>query len=234
MGLWNKRGVAMLAAIAAIGATGAAAQAATVLQYYVQGHFSSPTSGSASVQTNGGGESNNQLKFTSGANTHTLEFDKTTFSLTDDPFDPNYFDPAGTAWSFGAFTSSSGFAVNSATFGSVTFTLDLYQVIPTSGGPGSFVGTATGSLTVAPNGGSLHLVFNDPLDLYLPDPSTSYADGGVHYHVNQDQNINIAATGSVAGIQGTIAAAPLPGVAWAGLGLIGAVAAKRRRASVQA
>ena len=220
----NKKGIFALAGLISMAVCGAATQAATTLQYVVKGHFSAPGSGVSSISTNGAGESNNRANMAAGGY---LEFDTQTFTFNDNILDPAFFNGTPKAVSFGLFTST-GPAASFANFGTTGFTLDIIQVVP-GAGSGTFVGSANGTIGPGANNGSvLSLIFNAPTTLVLGSPAA------ISYSVNQNQNINLASTGGTAGIQGVVAAAPTPGVAWAGMALIGAVAAKRRKTSIEA
>jgi hypothetical protein len=223
----HKKGVFALAGLLSMAVCGVAAQAATTLQYVVQGHFSGAATGVSSISTNGVGESNNRVNLTNGA---TIEFDKQTFTYNNILGDPlQYLNTAPKAVSFGVFTSSSANPL-SGNFGTLNFSLDIFQIVP-SLGTGTFVGTANGTVDFGTNNGSVfNLIFNAPLSFALGAPASTV------YTVNQNQTISLAGVGSTAGIQGQISptAVPTPAVAWAGMALIGAFAAKRRNTTIDA
>ena len=141
---WMKKIAMSVAAMAVIG--GASAAMADTVSYFTRLHFTAGASGGV-VSTNTGAPSfdgldtSNVITFTSGLNTDKLSFFVQTFS--DTAFDPS----AGVEGvSFGSFKES-GNAVHLITAGApVGFTLDIYQTAPGVGGPGTFVGSAKGSL----------------------------------------------------------------------------------------
>jgi len=195
---------------------------ADTVQYHVQGHFDvtgatasgGETLGTATV---GGGQLDNQLTFTPSGKA--ITFAEQTFSYSDTGASSGFFFPMGEwAADFGKFTSSGSFT---GTFSGVKFELDVFQELPDPTAYGNntnaFVGKASGTLVLV--AGTLQLKFDAPYSFVIPNTTTSYPPGIV-YHI--DENVQSLALGS-GQIRGTLAAAPLPGVAMGGLWILGGI-----------
>jgi len=223
---WLKA-MALFGVAATVFAAAPAAKADTVV-YGVQGHFATSAAG-ATVVSQGAGETNNVVTYTGG--TSGLGFFSQVF--TDTAFDPTL---GLNVVSFGQFVSvnpGSSFVIPTP----LTFSLDIYQNFPGAGpfGPGTFVGSVTGSIVSGTNQGNLIITFNDPLELTLPVGGTTYPPAVIYTIPLKQQFINIA-TGN---ITGALSAVPLPATASLGLSLIAGlgcvmVFGKLRRAKVAA
>jgi len=95
-------------------------------------------------------------------------------------------------------------------------------------GPGLFVGSASGTLTASPQDGTAVIVFDTPLSFELPSAGQNFPPGVIYTVDGPRQTIqfNLAGLGAV---RGAVAeAVPLPGVAMAGITLLGGVGGLRR------
>jgi len=210
---WLKRFVAPVAAIAFLGAATFAAKADTV-SFYTQGHF---TSGGAGGSV--------------GSPDYLLNVGALTLKYNNDTIVESFFIPGVVeATTFGYFTTNATNLSTLSSFNGAGFKLDIFQTLPDNDANpnndgGTFVGSLSGSLfwTGGPDG-SLTLNFNAPLDIILPAGQTAYPPA-VWYHVDASQSIDISDGGQ---IRGALSAVPLPGVALAGMALMGCVGGLRK------
>jgi hypothetical protein len=221
---WIKRLAAPIAALALFIAAPVAVQAEDV-HYYVTGTFNANVASVAGnfFQTDSltlGGSTVTFRNNTSGAaidgGMHLVDYAGL-----------NAFGQPYTNVDFGSFFVSSSTAFPGDSFTGSTFTLNIIQVVPGSGS-GSTIATATGSLVGSSGnatGSTLSLVFA-PLTLLLPpgNPTVQYdittnASGAVAIGVGNND---------VTTLEGTVTGVPLPGVALAGMALMGCVGGLRK------
>jgi len=139
--------------------------------------------------------------------------------------------PSSGAWtnvSFGSFTYTQGADLIDDEFDGTKFTLYITQSDPpASPDLGSFEGTAIeGTIFADVEGLGLKIQFDEPHVIYIPDGLTA----AVKYQVDPIE-IPASLTGAPADpavLGGQVAAAPLPGVALAGMALMGCVGGLRK------
>jgi len=202
-----------MAVLALVGMAPLGAQGATV-SFNTIGHFSTNafTTGTdnnthTSVAVSAGGPNNGTL---------TVDGDVLVFTGSSIVNQALPISGNTTGTSFGTFNFSG--APNDVSFTNVGFALDIFQTSPLpAGGPpqATFVGTVFGNLDF--NNGVLTVTFNPPLTRLVGPASGT--DIGVVYGVPVSQPIN--AVQSNASLAGTLAMAPIPSTATAGLVLMG-------------
>jgi hypothetical protein len=221
---WLKRFAATIAAVALFIVAPAAVQAEDV-HYYVTGTFNANVASVAGnlYQTDSltlGGSTvtfrNNTSGVAADGGLHLVDY-----------ADLNLYGQPYSNVDFGSFFVSSSTAFPGDSFTGATFTLNIIQVVPGSGS-GSTIATATGSLVGSSGnatGSSLSLVFA-PLTLLLPP-----ANPTVQYDISTNASGQVAigvGNNDVTTLNGTVTGVPLPGVALAGMALMGCVGGLRK------
>jgi len=241
---WFRRLAAPAAAVLALFVLGSAASADVYVRYYTSGFFGSgsnpdavvaggtdpafpggPYAGSASVKVDGGPGSPDPSDNFSSTLTYNYSGLQEAFPLANGDY---------TDISLGTFTVSSTDRVAPYDkFDGVQFTLNIFQLDPPIGGlPGaksSLVGSVTGVLRLNRSGtqtqaDSLFLTFN-PNQLSIPQTGTP----STYFRVatpSGTMSINGSASGPTQ-LNGQVAVAPLPGVAWAGIALFSTLGGAR-------
>jgi hypothetical protein len=129
--------------------------------------------------------------------------------------------PLGTAvaTTFGSFSTD---AASYEVFSGAQFTLSVFQSDPSTSdnNPANLAGEMTGYITFDANAQVTTLHFTSPTS-FMIGSGLSFPPS-VRYTINQDQTIDNQVLGATE-IRGTAAAAPLPGVAVAGMTLFGMV-----------
>jgi len=221
---WLKRFAATIAAVAVFIVAPAAVHASDV-QYYVTGTFNANVASVAAnlYQTDSltlGGSTvtfrNNTSGIAANGGLHAVSY--AGLNLNGQPF---------TNVDFGSFFVSSSTAFPGDSFNGATFKLNIVQIMPGSGS-GSTIATATGALVGTggdADGSTLSLVFS-PLTLALPPGNPT-----VQYDITTDANGSVAidvGNTDVTTLKGTATAVPLPGIALAGMALMGCVGGLRK------
>lgn len=210
---------------------GPSVRADVQVEYYTRGiftNFSNPgsvTFGGGAVLNPGGpygGYSSVTVDSTADSQSSTLTYNYSDYKTAFAPDDGSFGSLIGSK-SLGSFElTSTDTAATYDIFDGIQFTLEIYQVVPTSGS-GSLVGTVTGTVHATPGGPTsqpeLLVQFPSPYIIGVPtgNPSTQYklelTDGNVHV---------TGVPGDATGLTGSVAV-PLPGIVWAGMTLLSAV-----------
>jgi len=197
-------GLMAFAAAAALGLSATPARAATMVTYTTVGTF-----GSSGTNT-----------FTSGGGDVTITFNGITTQTVSAP----------SGISFGTFDTSATTAASPVAV-SDTFTLQLFQTAPTVGGPITYVGSLTGTLSVDSSGA--YILFAGPFTQTIDTVSYTLTEADSNTPGRADL-VPPSVNGGVSSVEGTVAVAAVPepaSLALLGIGLPALICGLRLRRS---
>jgi len=234
-----KKKIGLVAAVACLlGVSSLSMADSLTIGYYTVGQFGafSGTSGGFTLtETNGsttpGFFDSSKIVVTGGGTTTTLQYNYSDIVLTTLGSSPGNPHVTGSG-QLGSFVLSSDYhnAITPLNIGTIAFTLDIYQLLPPSGGSATLAATVTGTVTFTPifggiEGSTIQASFS-------PDSVLTSSGPPVLYKVNSPLNIPVQASGAptTTTVQGAISAdltpgggtpAPLPSIASMGMTMAG-------------